>query len=96
MLSRVIFFALPPKALYHHLAELDALAQRYHCRPSALLEETDPEWAYQVDSAAYQVGLAIERKIRQQVRDTPPPEPPPKMIRADNGPLLIGTLRMAA
>lgn len=47
---------------------LDALAMRYHCRPSAYLDELTPFQALSVDFYAAEVGVDNQR--REQTRES--------------------------
>lgn len=48
------------------LVRLDALAQRYHCRPSDLTGERDPYRAYCLDEACAIAAARVEQDTAQQ------------------------------
>jgi len=56
-------------------AQLDALAQRYGCRPSALTGERDPYRAYCLDEACAIVGSKREAEARAAVEGAPDGRP---------------------
>lgn len=68
---------------------LDALAQRYGCRPSALTAEADARAALQLDEACLLAALLREDAT------TDAPAPPPQLRTFDGGPLLVGTISKA-
>ncbi len=76
----------PHFASLRSLEQLDALATRYHVRPSALADERDPYRAYCLDEAAALAGEARETRMIEAVRA---PDPPPPVRRVQG--LLVGS-----
>ena len=81
---------VPSFASIEVLIRVDTLAQRYSCRPSALLNVTDPYLAYCVDEAAAMAG--VHRELEQDAM-RPAPPPPQHAMQTHYGGLLMGTFR---
>ena len=64
--------------------QLDAVATRYHVRPSALAFERDPYRAYCLDEACAIAGEARDARLLTMARES---EPPARRVKG----LLVGS-----
>ena len=80
---------MPPFGSLRSYEQLDAVASRYHVRPSDLAHERDPYRAYCLDEACALAGEALGARLIETLK---PAEPPARRVDGR----LIGTFHREA